>query len=362
MRRMLWWFGVAIVVCGVVLTLRAPWFFLRSSFIGTRLVTHEQRVLHKISQRQTSRVLTTALSGGVAPVSAPAREGTAIGLLEIPQLRLQAPVLEGDGNSVLSVAVGHLPGSALPGQMGMAVLAAHNATWFRSIDRLRKGAAVDVETAYGTFVFQVIDARVVRTGTAVSNSGTPSLLLETCYPLNALYLTPDRYLVTARMIREVASAAAVPISGLVNYQPASYLPAVGAAGLVPQFRNSGVPMGVLLYGSQPALSYRDSPAPLSAANLLARLYAAFLSVSSSGDTKAMQRLLVHDLRQNPFWRAPGNAIQYASLFNVKLHVSGSVLGSATASVAMTVNGRPVDVKILARVEGDRMSLQSVRTQ
>ncbi|MHB1683373.1 MAG: class D sortase [Bacilli bacterium] len=360
-RRVFWWLGIAIMVCGLLLVARVPYFFARSATVGARLVVSE---LSRLKQGEASGGGGSPLPGSgtgtrISANSATSSAAAPIGLLQIPQLHLTAPILEGDGAAVLSVAVGHLPGSVMPGQLGLAVLAAHNATWFRSIDQLHRGSVIDVATQNGRYEFQVRSAQIVKTGAAVANTASPSVLLETCYPLNALYLTPYRYLVTATLVHQIAhplsSRSFVKTSGeLVNYVPDQGL------SFLPSFPNSDVPMGSLTYAHDTSLSYKDSPAPLSAANLMARLYAAFVKESAAADTTDLRKLLSHVPADNPLWHAPLGAITYQSAFDVKLDVSHGILVSATSSVWMVVSGQSVHVILLARNGGNRLSLVSVR--
>ena len=56
-----------------------------------------------------------------------------VGRLVIPRLHLGEIVREGDGRAPLSLALGHIPGTALPGQAGNVGVAGHRDTLFRSL-------------------------------------------------------------------------------------------------------------------------------------------------------------------------------------------------------------------------------------
>lgn len=130
--------------------------------------------------------------------------GAPVGRLLIPALHLDAAVVQGTGDAQLLLAPGHLPGSVLPGADGTSVIAAHNATYFRHLNRLSLGQRIYVATAAGRFAFAVTGKRVVRVGTPLANTRRPSLVLEACYPLSALYLTDRRYWVETRFLGRVA--------------------------------------------------------------------------------------------------------------------------------------------------------------
>lgn len=131
--------------------------------------------------------LTTPLPSGDAPVSgdgtgagaaarvpAPAI-GDLVGVLRIPALGgdHQVAVVEGVTPEQLRRAPGHYPGTALPGQIGNAVVAGHNARTgagapFADLDELGEGDEIRWETSAGTWTYRVTGTRVVApTATSV---------------------------------------------------------------------------------------------------------------------------------------------------------------------------------------------------
>src|SRR5205823_875366 len=69
-------------------------------------------------------------------------EGGLVGKVEIPKLHLSAVVFQGTNDNVLDRGVGHMNSSALPGQPGNVVLAAHRDTFFRSLRDVHQGDEV----------------------------------------------------------------------------------------------------------------------------------------------------------------------------------------------------------------------------
>ena len=121
-------------------------------------------------------------------------------MLEIPVLGLTAPVLQGTGDAVLAEAVGHVPASVWPGQAGTSVLSAHDVTWFSGIGQLRPGDEMRYVMPCRTLTYRVTSHRVVAAGSPVYNTATARIVLDTRYPLDALFLTGSRYLVYADLI------------------------------------------------------------------------------------------------------------------------------------------------------------------
>ena len=86
--------------------------------------------------------------------------GTPFALLRIPQFgqAWQLAVVQGAGVPQLALALGHVPGTAMPGRVGNFAVAGHRVTAgnpFWSLPSLRKGSVIDVETITATYVYVV---------------------------------------------------------------------------------------------------------------------------------------------------------------------------------------------------------------
>ena len=102
------------------------------------------------------------LVGGHAPA-----EGSAVAVLQIPALGLDKVVVQGTSAADLMGGPGLMPGTALPGTVGNAVVAARRVTFggpFGSIGSLRAGQAIRVVDGVGTFTYKVVGSRTVGIG------------------------------------------------------------------------------------------------------------------------------------------------------------------------------------------------------
>ena len=88
-------------------------------------------------------------------------EGDIIGEMQVPRLGLKAIVVQGDSPGLLRQAVGHLAETALPGEAGNIVLAAHRDTFFRPLRHIRRGDIVTFDTPNKRFEYEVDSTRVV---------------------------------------------------------------------------------------------------------------------------------------------------------------------------------------------------------
>jgi sortase A len=124
-----------------------------------------------------------------------------IGRIDVPRLRLTAMAREGVDDRTLRSAVGHVPGTALPGDVGNTAFAAHRDSFFRPLKGIHKGDEVDVTTARGRYRYVVTSTRIVRPEdvSVLDPTERPALTLVTCYPFSYVGSAPYRFIVRAAM-------------------------------------------------------------------------------------------------------------------------------------------------------------------
>jgi sortase A len=140
---------------------------------------------------------------------APLAARALVGRIEVPRLRLSALAREGVDVRTLRGSVGHVPGTALPGEPGNAAFAAHRDTFFRPLSGIRKGDTVLVTTPDGVHSYRVFGTRVVAPSeVSVLRSGQRSqLTLVTCYPFDYVGSAPQRFIVQAELTPPRIAAA-----------------------------------------------------------------------------------------------------------------------------------------------------------
>ena len=126
-----------------------------------------------------------------------------IALLEIPRLKLSSPVVSGDDEKVLDVAIGHLPDTPRPWEPGNSAFAAHRDGLFRSLRHVRIGDTVRLRTEHGDFLYEVRETRIVEPTdlSVVTPTDERVLTLITCYPFSFIGSAPQRYVVRASEVR-----------------------------------------------------------------------------------------------------------------------------------------------------------------
>ena len=130
-------------------------------------------------------------------------QGDNIGSLTIPTLNRKLTMMEGTEEKELGKGVGHFTQSVLPGEKDNCVISGHRETAFRQLNKLKVGAPLIVQTSAGTFTYEVSGTRIVHKDdrTVIVPTKNAVLTLTTCYPFNFIGNAPDRYIVSAVLVK-----------------------------------------------------------------------------------------------------------------------------------------------------------------
>lgn len=166
-----------------------------------------ERARDERTLREAERMLPTELSRP-APVrtdSAPRGAPTGpivLGRIEIPRVGVSAIVRDGDDDATLAVAVGHVPGTARPGEPGNVVLAGHRDSFFRGLRRIRPDDTIWIRAPGHDAEYRVEATEVVGPGETrvLAATADDRLTLVTCYPFGYIGSAPKRFIVTASRI------------------------------------------------------------------------------------------------------------------------------------------------------------------
>ena len=173
----------ALLYCGFVLTDACI-------FQNTRLRQFDRLTGHRE---------TNADAGPTAGSHPPPSIGDLIGRIEIPRLGVGAMVTEGTGTTVLRRGVGHISGTALPGQPGNVGISGHRDTFFRPLRNIRSKDLITLTTVLGKYRYQVVSTTIVSPSqVSVLDPGKSEMLtLVTCYPFYFIGSAPNRFIVFA---------------------------------------------------------------------------------------------------------------------------------------------------------------------
>jgi LPXTG-site transpeptidase (sortase) family protein len=129
--------------------------------------------------------------------------GEPIGSLEIARVGLSGVVVEGDEESVLDRAIGHLPDTPLPWHTGNSALAAHRDALFRPLKGVHLGDILRLRTPHGDFEYLVREILIVNPDDLWVLDPTPvsMLTLISCWPFNYIGHAPKRFIVRAERMK-----------------------------------------------------------------------------------------------------------------------------------------------------------------
>lgn len=170
--------------------------------------------LRELTLASSSPALATRPAAVASPPAAarrPPGNGELIGRLEIPGAGISEFVSAGTDERTLRRGVGHIDGTALPGEPGNVGLAGHRDTVFRGLRKLRPADRIRLVTAGGSFEYAVESLQTVapERSDVLEASAQPTLTLVTCYPFDFIGSAPLRFIVRAREIGRPGAAPAL---------------------------------------------------------------------------------------------------------------------------------------------------------
>lgn len=130
------------------------------------------------------------------------KEGDVLGRIEIPRLGVKVVILQGTTSQTLRLGVGHIDGTALPGETGNIGIAGHRDTYFRALKDIRTDDEIQIQTATGLSSYKVDSVQIVApddTGVLAPSAGS-AITLVTCYPFYFIGAAPERFIVHARRV------------------------------------------------------------------------------------------------------------------------------------------------------------------
>lgn len=129
--------------------------------------------------------------------------GNLFGELIINDCNVDANLFFGDNDVALRNGVGIYAGSFVPGYGGTILVAGHNNTYFNGLKNAAVGQKVEIKTSYGNYIYEITDTAVKKATDRTAydlSADYENLIMYTCYPFDALGLTPQRYFVYAKLV------------------------------------------------------------------------------------------------------------------------------------------------------------------
>jgi sortase A len=150
----------------------------------------------------TSSSAAGSIPGPAGPALWGGRGFAVLGRVDVPEIQLSAMIAEGANSRALRVAIGHVPGTALPWQLGNVALVGHRDTFFRRLGELKVGDVIRLTVPGDEYTYRVRFTGIVNPNeTWVLQPATGNTLtLVTCYPFHFIGAAPKRFVVRARRV------------------------------------------------------------------------------------------------------------------------------------------------------------------
>lgn len=144
-----------------------------------------------------------AWSGEVSSASVAKYGLDALGVVEIPDMKVKLPLYVNSTNENLARGAAVMNGTSMPigGTDTNCVIAAHRGwrgnAYFQFIDRMKPGSKVYIHTPWGTLTYQAVSAKIIKPSESENveiQKGKDMVTLVSCHPY-VLGGGPERYLV-----------------------------------------------------------------------------------------------------------------------------------------------------------------------
>lgn len=275
------------------------------------------------------------------------------GVLTIPSINLTAPVSQGLSDAVLAVSLGHDPSTSWPSKGTTSLLAGHDVGYLNQDTKLQPGDTINYQEPCATLHFVVTSHVIAKPGQHISTFTQGGLVLDSCWPTNALWYTPDRYLVIARYLSTTQSPKIVVKVPIPPPIPVINLPVgLTVAGL--SLTSNPWPMGTLNITGTPTTQWRQSQAGLGIeSDSLELLFGLRHAITNS---KPAWSVAFAPGIPIPGWLAgtPTGALE------VTEQVHGSQVTQVVLSSVVKSKGQTVAFSMTAKVKGTTMIVTNIQ--
>jgi len=128
--------------------------------------------------------------------------GTNYATLKIESIGIELPIYYGKSLDLLKKGIGHDNDSYFPGEGGSIVLMGHNFNKFlANLPKAKIGDKIKITTNYGEFNYTIYNSQIVEeteTEKVPIQEKEEILMIYTCWPINNIGYTTQRYVVYAK--------------------------------------------------------------------------------------------------------------------------------------------------------------------
>lgn len=132
-------------------------------------------------------------------------KGSRYGDVIVNQVDINIPLYYGDSSDILALGAGMYGNSKFPGEKGTTIIGGHNRPIFGKISYLNVGEKFEIKTSYGEFTYEVTSTQIIQADdpmvmTELAQNQESRAFLYTCYPLDAIGFSPQRFVVIGKQV------------------------------------------------------------------------------------------------------------------------------------------------------------------
>jgi sortase A len=225
-------------------------------------------------------------------------------------------------------------------------------SFFSHLNQLSPGDIITYTVPCATYTFKVEGAQITSPGAPISVPNQGALVLDTCYPPNALWYTPDRYIVTASYVATQPQSSQ-NTNSLQNPPVTATNYTFAAPGAIPtqelQLANNSQEMGQLSFTGTPSAAFQQSNNPL--------------QVEGTGLEGWFAILHTIEENQPSWWKSFAPNLPFPQAFagqtlksTSPLEISEDITGSAPNSITLTGSENSHTFTVTGTFSGTEMSI------
>jgi len=194
------WISIGLMTIGLLLIIVTFGKNLYSYYENKKEVNAFKEAYLEIPSEQTeeqkAEVSTEAIDNRI-------EDSGVIAILRIPSIECEEIIKDGSGRWTLAKALGHMEGTAYPGEIGNCAIAGHRnynfGLYFNRLNEVQVADEILVDTKEATYTYKVTDIKVVEPEevSVLNQTEDATITLITCTPL---YIATHRLIVSGELI------------------------------------------------------------------------------------------------------------------------------------------------------------------
>ncbi len=200
LKATIFWIIVAFLIVVVICTISIKW-GKEKFLMATNILDMITVKTNANTQKSASELKTFEKEGVTVLMNCPSY-GQNYATLKIPSIDIELPIYYGTTLDLLKNGIGHEIDSYFPGEGGSIILMGHNyKQLLAKLPNTKIGDSIQIATEYGEFEYTIYHSQVVKeteTNKVPIQEDGEILMIYTCWPINNIGYTTERYVVYAK--------------------------------------------------------------------------------------------------------------------------------------------------------------------